>query len=214
MSEIIYEPYKGGVVPPSAIAGSGNQGTWDDIQFGLGGAGLNTATGRIGIDPTEKMTFFAANARYPDEWIVINGQTKHGWEWGSEIDFHFHALQTFDATPNIAYEVRTWANFEQVPAWPSPAKGVGWLEPTYVGPRFANIFHVCDIGMSRYKDRIVAGRDNLSVQFQIVIYRDSADATGLWSAVDPYTPQLLINALDAHVFNTRTGSQKEYRLVG
>ena len=179
---------------------------WDDLSGALAGARLDTASGRIDIDWFNMGVNFNANARYPEEPVIIPIQAKHSMLLGTGAVFrpHFHWLQRQVAIPNMLLGVKLtnygslttfetdWSNY----AFSIPTTSV-W---TYVSGVLAQITRFPEIDISSL---------TLSGSIDVVIFRDTANVSGLFAGVDPIAADVTIKYNDGHVLHDTGGSREE-----
>lgn len=186
----------------------GTNSPWDDLSGALAGARLDTASGRLDIDWFNGGVNFNSNARYPEEPVIIPVQAKHAMLIGAGAVFrpHFHWLQNQAARPNMLLGVKLtsygapttfetdWSNYAfSIPthdAFVYPGSGT-----------FAQISVFPEIDISSL---------TISGSIDIVLFRDTANASGLFPGVDPIAGDVTIKYNDGHVkFNT-DGSRQEF----
>lgn len=177
-----------------------NSGEWEDLRFPGTGPGADTSTGRLYMDYTTEMTLaFAVNARYSNEpWVNIV-QFPHGWRQGSGIKPHLHWLQKESNVPNWMVR-RRWVPKNGAPtSWVNSA----WNSNAYTYS--AGTLHQITGFLT-----ITRTSATISDILQIILYRDSANASGLFAGADPYTVDAEVLEMDCHVQMETMGSPEEY----
>ena len=186
-----------------------NHPQWDDLSGTPFSSGLSTVTGRLGFNYENGAAFMNANARYPEEPIVVPIQFKHAMVIGAGAEFHAHIhwIQEQSAFPNflLAYKL---TNYGTVVTKETDFTNYTFLTTpshkfTYPGSgAFAQITEIgADIDVSSA---------TISASFDVVLFRDSANASGLFAGADPVATQVLVKYIDGHVKFNSVGSRQEY----
>lgn len=188
------------------LIANGDATCWEDISAALIASRLDTASGRLAYDYYNGGVKFKANARYPDEPVVIPIQCRHSMLVGDGAVFrpHFHWLQEQTATPNMLlgykltnYGVATvfetdWSNYTFL----VPSENV-WV---YASGVLAQITRFAEINISSL---------TLSASIDLVLFRDTANASGLFAGADPVDSDVTIKYSDGHVIEDMLGSSDE-----
>lgn len=176
---------------------------WDEISQSMVGRNIFVNPGRIDYDYTELVLEYTDTARYPQEFAGSVSQTIHSRKEDSDIRPHIHWIQTSDNTPNILVEYRWQNNGEVASAW--ELKALTGID---------NIFDFTESGMEQITAfNLPEGHGvgkNLSATFEVKIYRDSQNASGLFSGVDSYTGAWALKYYDIHLQKDTNGSFAEF----
>jgi hypothetical protein len=163
---------------------------------------LDFSTGRLSWDGTELTIDFATNARYDQEPIPVSFQINHDADDAGFFRAHVHWLQTSATTlgfPNLMLRYRTVTNGGSPSAWTNVAYDNCCIF-TYTAGTLLQISKFPDItraaGVSDFVDAI--------------LYRDSANASGLFAGADAYPDDVKIKGFDGHCLFDSTGSVSEY----
>lgn len=170
---------------------------WDDQRFPAVGERIGGAGGRITYDYDEGVLEFAANARYADEFVGIVVQTPHAWVEGSSISPHLHWVQSEAAVPNMLMEYRSYNNGDEVPSTYTLAITDNDVFPYPGSGSIMQISSFPDIPMSTLR---------ISCIMDVKLYRDSANASGLFRGADPYTVAWSLKEFDIHMQIDSLGS--------
>ena len=182
------------------------RGQWwrDELYPAISSARQNPAA-RIVIDVVEGGQGYAANARYPNEYIIFTCQVNHDHRSGSEVDPHIHWIQNQNATPNWLMEYRMYDNGAVAPAWPGTL--LPWTTNAFVwgAGNLLQITEFADIpntptGVSWFMD--------------VRLYRDSTNVSTLFAGADPYAGVALLKQWDLHISIDQPGSWAEYAKWG
>lgn len=189
------------IIVPDTDPDWDESGLWDDLRFPMTGAGIDTSTGRLGTDYVEACVFFATNARYTEEPAIMNVQLSHGWKEGSSIHLHLHWYQDENNMPNWMIRARVSAKGAAPGAWANTA----WASNAYTHPGGAvRIHQITEFPPANLSSNTV------SDMIQVILYRDSANASGLFGGADPYTVDALTLEFDGHIIFENLGSPNEY----
>jgi len=179
---------------------------WDDLSGALAGARLDTASGRLDIDWFNGGVNFNSNARYPEEPVIIPIQARHSMliGTGAVARFHFHWLQLQAATPNMLLGVKL-TNYGSLTTFETDWSNYTFYIPTndvwtYSSGCLAQITRFPEIDISSL---------TLSGSIDVVIFRDTANVSGLFTGVDPIAGDVTIKYNDAHVKHDAGGSRQE-----
>lgn len=181
----------------------GGATTWRDELGPLIGQRLESPGSDIVQDVAEGATTFKSSARYPTDYVTQTLQLNHDWFY-STVDFHVHYWQAPTAVPNFLAGYRWQINGE--------AKETAWtLLPLTVGifthPGVITLNQIFN-GATDITPPVTA---SLSEGFQVRIYRDYTNASGLFSGAE--TSGLDVSAWSSDMHrrsNTLMGSREEY----
>lgn len=185
------------------IISKGDATVWDDLSTALIGRNLYTVVGRLDYNYDELTVDFSPTARYPEEPIGVVTQLLHARKTDSDIYPHLHWIQNSDNTPNILVSYR-WQNNGEI--------ATGWTLKALLGSD--NIFAYIGVGMMQITPfNLPAGLGvgkNLSSTFEAKIYRDSANASGLFAGADTYAGDWQLKYYDIHLERDMFGSRQEF----
>jgi len=194
------------VEPDGTFQCLGDGTAWDDLSGALAGARLDRASGRLDIDWFNGGVNFNANARYPEEPVIIPVQAKHSMIIGSGAvaRFHFHWLQKQAAIPNMLLGVKL-TNY----GFPTTFE-TDWSNYDFYIPS-TNIYNYvsgCLAQITRFPEIDISNL-TLSGSIDIVIFRDTTNVSGLFAGSDPIAGDVTIKYNDAHVKFDMIGSRGE-----
>jgi hypothetical protein len=177
-------------------------GFWEDLRFPGTGAGADTSTGRLYTNYAEAMLVFASNARYDEEPWIMNVQLPHGWVEGSGFRPHLHWMQEEDNDPNWLLTVR------------GARKGDEILAPGFFGFSIPDVKRVYTYAnrthqITSWAETILTGY-TVSDMVQLILYRDTANESGLFDGSDPYSLDAKVLEFDVHILMENLGSPNEY----
>ena len=175
-------------------------GSWDDSRFPLVGENAYSASGRISYDYDECALAFHDNARYPEEPACATDQMTHMWVEGSDLEPHLHWFQMSDADPNWLIQYRIVENGQAPTAWQLMIPDVPRVF-TYTSGTLAQITAWPTIDMTGYK---------ISDSVQYRIFRDTANASTLFTGADAYTGNALAVEFDVHHLKNTFGSSSQW----
>jgi len=182
---------------------------WDDLSGPLFGARLDTSSGRLDYDPYNGGVNFNANARYPNEPVVIPIQLKHALKYGTGAVLrpHFHWLQQQSAIPNFMIAWKK-TNYGDVTTFETDFTNYSIAKYTtnaftYTSGTLAQITKFPEIDISDME---------ISSSIDIVIFRDSADTSLLFGASDPVGSGVVVKYNDSHAQFNKPGSKEEFVL--
>ena len=185
----------------------GDATCWDDKLGYLMGKNIDTSSGRIDYSYYNGAVKFQANARYPEEPVVVRHQIDHAWVLGSNVVArpHLHWIQQSSNVPNwlCAYKVvrnghattidSDWSNYTLLP----------WADniATYTSGTIEQITTFAEITVPTLavSDFIIT-----------VLFRDSANTSGEFSGADPSGVAEYATDLDLHMKRDMLGSRTEY----
>ena len=169
---------------------------WTDLRFSLDAARLDISSGRLDYDFANCGVIAQETARYPDEPMCIVAQFPHCKKLGTDINPHIHWIQNQDKVPNLLLEYR-WINNGSVVAAFQKAISNG-LAFTYVS---GSILQICS-----WPDISPPTGEKVSSMMDVRLFRDSANASGLFAGVDQYVGDVLLKEFDVHYEINRNGS--------
>ena len=171
---------------------------YDDM---IGGStGIQVQGAGVSINTTEQLLEFTAAAALNDfGWLSF--QLSHKWKKGTDIHPHLHWEQNQNQIPNFLMRYR-WQSL-------GGAKVTGWtdyfcrtLAFTYVSGTLNNICSGLPVTPP-------AGY-NISDIIQFRIFRDTANASGLFPGADTFTGTVGIQSMDFHYAIDTQGSRQEF----
>jgi len=183
---------------------------WDDLKFPMSGQGLDTTSGRHGINYYNGVVFFNSNARYTsnavNEVVSMNCQLPHEWQEGSGIRPHIHWLQQHATNiPNwlLGYIIKPKG---QIVTLETDFTNMTFLTIqsnafTYTSGVLEQISGFGEISMTGY---------TLSDNIHFCLWRDAANDSTEFSGVDPSSLTEYIREFDVHYQSDGDGSRQEY----
>ena len=191
------------IEPDGTWVSKGSATMWDEISNSFVGNNIFENAGRIDYNYTELTLDFNTNARYPNEPAGIVTQVSHARKNGSDIRPHIHWMQNSNNNPNILIEYRLYNINEVPPAWTLKA-----LTPS------DNKFPFTQAGQQQLTEfNLPAGHGvslGLSFTVDMKIYRDSSNASGLFSGSDSYSGIWSAKYYDIHIERDMNGSHEEF----
>jgi len=180
---------------------------WDDLAGSLIAARLDIASGRLHYDYFNGGVIMDSNARYPDKPIVMALQFKHAMRYGAGAVLrpHLHWLQQQSAMPNFLI------GYKKVAQGAATTFEVDFSNFTLLHIP-TNVFTYTSgtlVQITKFAE-IDASDLNLSSQVTFVLFRDTANVSGLFSGVDPVAADVTVLYQDQHVLLDSTGSSQEY----
>lgn len=173
---------------------------WDDLRFPFMGQQLDTASGRIDYSYSELGIGFQNNTRYTEEPICMIVQMPHAWKLESAVHPHLHFIQNQNASPNWMIEYRVYKNGAAVPStW---QKSIGSLVYSYTSGSIIQKCIFTEIDMT--------GIDSVSSFIDVKLYRDTGNASSLFTGSDPYTGTAIAKEFDIHYEIDMPGSRDQY----
>lgn len=178
---------------------------WEDMLGPLAAQRLDVSSGRIDYNYFNGAIDFATNARYPEEPAGIRMQIPHRYKVGTNGKPHLHWKQQGSSIPN-------W-----LIAWKLSENGESDLiETDYTNYTFGvlashtftytsgvlnqiSIFPTMDLSTA-----------NISDLLHVILFRDSANTSGLFAGSDPSAVGELATDLDIHIEFSTPGSAEEY----
>lgn len=166
----------------------------DAISIQQTGTGVTRNTDQVYVT-------FTTTANLSD-YLYTNIQLNHDRDPSVKIEPHIHWEQTLNSFPNFLLRYRWQVNGSAtVSAWTS----VPCVVPisSYPGGRFHQIADT-QSGLT------IPTGTNLSDIIQFKIFRDTGNASGVFSAADAYTATVGVLAFDCHMSINSLGSAAEY----
>jgi len=169
---------------------------WDDLRFPAAAETLPAGAANITVDTTNVGLSFETDAVMATDWLIMNAQMPHGYEFGSNLFPHVHWVQTEDNTPNWLIQYRCndigedpTGGFTSV-AWTTDA--ITYVSGTIhqltsfpnFDPEFSGVSGMCDIKL----------------------YRDTNNTSTLFAGADPFTTDVLLKEFDFHYKANSLGS--------
>lgn len=173
---------------------------FDDIRFPFTGQRIDISAGRIDYNFSEGGVEFQDNTRYPEEVISLICQLHHSWKTGTSIYPHLHYIQNQNQIPNWLLEYRYYENGSIVPS--SWTQLIGENVFTYSSDSILQIYNFPSITLTSLIE--------LSPIIDFRFYRDTNNASGLFSGSDLYTGNALSKEFDIHFEIDSPRSKEEY----
>jgi hypothetical protein len=174
---------------------------FDDIRFPLSGERLYSPAGNLTYDFTECTVDFKAASAYPGDPICMVAQMPHKKKFGVPIRPHIHWVQELDFIPNWLLASRFYNNGDVVPAFSLAAHtGVN---------KFA--FSSGILQLTEFPRPAPPDPERISAVCDFILYRDSANVSGLFAGADPYGATVAGKEFDCHVVMDSQGSRQEYK---
>jgi hypothetical protein len=172
---------------------------WDDLRFPMSGARLDSASTRYSYDYTECTVDFNTDARYTEEPTAMVAQMPHSKMLGSAVCPHLHWVQQEANVPNWLLASRCYNNGDLVPAFNLTV--ADHVEFAYAS---GNLMQ-----MSEFPAILAPDNEKVSAIFDLILYRDSANASTLFAGADPYTVAAKTKEFDLHYLIDSLGSGQE-----
>ncbi len=189
------------------LVSKGDATEFEDMRFPVIGQRLTVSAGRIDINYDTLCVDYQINARYPNEFIGVTAQLEHARKTDSDIFPHLHWNQTSANMPNILVIYTWYNNNEQVPTFASDGVKVAltssnnvftWTTGTLA--QITNIPLPLNLGVGK----------GISSFFDVQIFRDSNNTSGLFSGADNYSGAWSLKEYDIHIEKDMKGSRQEY----
>lgn len=184
---------------------NGDSTTWDEISQPFFASRLDSSSGRIDYNFDELTVDFADNARYPKEPAPIVIQAMHSWKIGTDIRPHIHWIQTSSAIPNILIAYRFYNNGASVPS-SFTLKALKATDNAFTYPGSGSFQQITNFNLTSG----LFSSSTISFTFDCLIYRDSANASGLFAGADAYTGAWSAKYYDIHFEKDTNGSRDEF----
>lgn len=172
---------------------------WDDLRFPATGSRLDNASTRYSYDFVNCGIIFNNNSRYTQEPLCHVAQMPHGWKEESAIRPHIHWNQISANVPNWLISYRFYNNGGTIPAFTNAILSSHAF--TYVSGTLAQISSFPEIDMTGL---------NASCLGDVIIYRDTANASTLFGGADPEASNILFKEFDIHHQVDSFGSAQEF----
>ena len=183
------------------IVQQGTNTTWKDIVTQAFAQNIDISSGRIDFNYTGVTIDFAVNARYPEEPLCMAFQMQHDYKFGTQMYPHLHWIQNSSDIPNWMIAYRVSQNGIAIPDAFNLAKhNGGGAVYTYSSGTILQIVRF----------PVISGVHDLSFSIDIKLYRDTANASGLFAGADPYTGIASVKFFDLHYEVDDLGSAAEY----
>ena len=194
--------------PGAPDSGFLSQPRWDDLSNAIIASRLDQASGRLDYDYFNGGVVFQSNARYPDEPVVIPIQLPHSLLIGTGAVFrpHFHWLQRQSAVPNFLLGYRKMNNGSDV-GFESDYSNFTFLIPK--GNKFTYDSESALLQITEFPE-IDTSDLTISAQLLFVLFRDTANASGLFTGTDPVAADVTVTYNDSHVKFDGEGSRQEF----
>lgn len=178
---------------------------WKDVKFPFYGRRLDSTAGHLDFDADELGVNFDDSSRYNvADQIGIICQLNHNWVFESNLRPHIHWFQSSSDIPNMMMKYRVYKNGDAIPTtWTKVAWNAHHM--TYTSGTILQISSFPEIDMT--------GIDTVSPFVDIKIYRDTANASSLFSGSDPLTGNALMKEFDFHKLIDGHGSDTELTKV-
>lgn len=184
-----------------------NPAQWDDLSSSAVGSRIDTGTGRLEYDYFNCGVTFNSNARYPEEPLCLSLQFPHAMMLNatSVLRPHFHWFQSQSSRPNFLMAYKKVLKNTTIT-----------IETDYSNHNFLTPDHDAFTYSSGTLYQITAFAEvdisdmGLSDTFDIVFFRDSANASGLFAGADPVATNVIVKYIDCHVQFDSSGSRQEY----
>jgi hypothetical protein len=179
----------------------GNAKTWRDELGILIGSRLTSPSSDIVENVPEGTLTFKATARYPTDYVVKTYQLNHDWDNGG-IGYHIHWFQASSASANWLAAYRWQVNGQ--------AKETAWTNIPMSTQAY--VYSAGTLVQINAMAAYITPPATVTVSdfFQVKVYRDYTNASGLFAGAE--TNGLDIDALasDVHRQSNTIGSREEY----
>lgn len=180
----------------------GDATTWKDELGPLLGSRLESPGSDIVQNLTEGTITFEATAVYPTDFISYTLQVNHDWLLASAVEFHVHWWQANAEAANWLIGYRWQANGQ--------ARTAAWTLVPLTSLIFAYVagtLNQISDGATTITPPATAG---LSDIFQVKLYRDYTNASGLFSGAETSGLDVEAMSADMHRRSDTMGSRTEY----
>lgn len=182
---------------------NGDATVWDDQRYPATAQNLDVSGGRIDFNYSTLTIDYQANARFPNEPLGIVAQLSHARKPDSDIFPHIHWVQNQNNFPNLMIEYRWFNNGAAPGSFTQLALSAANSVFTYVSGDLAQITSIPLPG------GFGTGKA-LSSFFEVKIYRDNNNNSGLFAGSDPYSGVFLLKEFDIHIEKDMDGSRQEF----
>ena len=180
----------------------GEATTWRDELGPLLASRLESPASDIVQNLAEGTITFEATARYPTDYVTYSLQLNHDWLVGSNVEFHCHRFQASAENVNWLVEYRWQINGQtKTAAWTQLPLGHSVF--TYTAGTLVQL----NDGTSSITPPVTA---SLSDIFQVRLYRDYTNASGLFASAESSGLDVDILFSDMHRRSDTLGSRQEY----
>lgn len=177
---------------------------WDEISQSFVGQNIFINAGRIDYNYDDLTLDYSTTARWPNEFAGSVKQMPHRRMSNSEIRPHIHWVQNSDNTPNIVIEYRSYNNGEAPP--------LTWNTKALTSAD--NIFAFSEAGqqqITEFNIPVTVGESlGLSGTFEMKLYRDVQNTSGLFAGADSYSGDWNVKYYDIHFMVDTFGSRQEF----
>lgn len=178
---------------------------WDDLRFPLYGSNIDSNAGRVDINYFNGTLGFATNARFPNEPISMIAQLPHSWKAGTIIKPHIHWIQRSVNLPNWLLAYKIMKNGEAVNIDTNFDNHIKVACSAELFPYVSGeIMQIC-----QFPDIDTTGMD-ISDTIHFVLFRDTANTSGLFAGADPSSEIEHSIEFDIHYQVNSFGSNQEY----
>lgn len=197
----------GEAVPPDGSNFIMDPSQWDDLSAPALGLPGNSTSGRLANNFYNAGMQFNSNARYPEEPIVISIQLFHALMFGTGAVFrpHIHWYQSQAAVPNFLML------YKKIRKGTLTTVETDYSNYTFLTPvtnvwtwTSGTLYQLTTFG------EIDTSEMELSDTFDIIFFRDSANASGLFAGSDPVATNVIVKYIDCHVQFNSLGSRQEF----
>lgn len=190
---------------PQAPEVRGPNIVWDDLRFPFSGRNIDVSSGRIDYDYFNGSIAYQNNARYTNEVVSMLAQLPHEWKEGSEVRPHIHWLQQSANEPNwlLAYKIYDNGQTANIDTDYTNHTFVTVEENafTYSSGTIVQISKFPAIDMTGY---------TLSDCIHFAFWRDTTNASGEFSGLDPSGLVEHVLEFDVHYQINALGSRQEF----
>ena len=190
------------IEPDGTIVFWGDGTTWRDELGPLIGQRLESPGSDIVQDVAEGATTFKASARYPTDYVTQTLQLNHDWFY-SVVEFHVHYWQAPTALPNFLAGYRWQINGQEKT---TAFTLLALTNSIYTHPGVITINQIAD-GASDITPPVSA---DLSEGFQVRLYRDYTNVSGLFTGAETSGLDISAWSSDMHRRSNMLGSREEY----
>ena len=170
---------------------------WDDLRAPLTGQQLTISAGRLDYDFTQCVVGFSATARYPQEPIAMTFEFQHAKYLGGAVTPHLHWVQAKNAIPNWLIAYRWYNNGSD----PTGAFTLAIPDSSIFTYSSGSIMQ-----LTNWLPIAAPANETLSSVLDVILYRDSANASTLFTGADPYTGSAAAKEFDIHYQRDSIGS--------
>ena len=179
---------------------------WLDLLGPATGSRLDLTSGRLDFNYFNGAIGYQANARYDDEPVVFRMQIQHYWKLTTAGKPHIHWKQQHATNiPNWLFGWKLSSNGA------SDIIETDWSNYTLTVPSSHEFEYSAGVldQITDFPD-IDLTNAGISDLLTCVLWRDSANASGLFDGADPSALVELVTDLDVHIQIDMPGSRQEY----